>query len=73
MLDSLPSGLAARVDHVGVRGIDQVTLTMRRGATVIWGSEQQSALKAEVLQRLLARPASTYDVSVPGQPVTTGR
>jgi cell division protein FtsQ len=72
VLDSLPAGLAARVDHVGVRGIDQVTLSMRSGATVIWGSDAQSRLKAEVLQHLLARPASTYDVSVPGQPVTTG-
>jgi cell division protein FtsQ len=67
---SLPSGLAARVDHVGVRGIDQVTLTMRSGATVLWGSDAQSALKAEVLVRLLVHPAHTYDVSVPGQPVT---
>jgi cell division protein FtsQ len=73
VLGSLPSGLASRVDHVGVSGIDQVTLSMRSGATVIWGSDAQSAIKAEVLQRLLAHPARTYDVSVPGQPVTTGR
>jgi cell division protein FtsQ len=73
VIASLPSGLAARVDHVGVRGVDQVTLTMRSGATVMWGSDAQSALKAEVLVELLAHPARVYDVSVPGQPVTTGR
>jgi cell division protein FtsQ len=73
VIAALPAGLASRVDHVGVRGIDQVTLNMRSGATVIWGSDAQSSLKAEVLERLLARPARTYDVSVPGQPVTTGR
>lgn len=73
VIDSLPSGLAARVDHVGVRGIDQVTLTLRSGATVIWGSDAQSSIKSEVLERLLTHPATTYDVSVPGQPVTTGR
>jgi cell division protein FtsQ len=39
----------------------------------VWGSDAQSALKAEVLARLLARPAGTYDVSVPGQPVTSVR
>ena len=72
VIASLPSGLAARVDHVGVRGIDQVTLTMHSGATVIWGSDAQSSLKAEVLVELLARPAHIYDVSVPGQPVTSG-
>ena len=73
VIAALPSGLAARVDHVGVRGLDQVTVTMRSGATVIWGSDAQSALKAEVLVRLLAHPARVYDVSVPGQPVTSGR
>ena len=72
VIGSLPSGLAARVDHVGVRGIDQVTLTMRSGATVLWGSDAQSVLKAEVLVKLLAHRAGTYDVSVPGQPVTSG-
>jgi cell division protein FtsQ len=71
VIAALPSGLAARVDHVGVRGIDQVTLTMRSGAVVLWGSDAQSSVKAQVLVRLLARPAHLYDVSVPGQPVTS--
>jgi cell division protein FtsQ len=73
VIASLPRGLAARVDHVGVRGIDQVTLSMRSGATVLWGSDAQSSLKAQVLQQLLTHPARTYDVSVPGQPVTGAR
>jgi cell division protein FtsQ len=73
VIDSLPRALAARVDHVGVRGVDQVTLTLRSGATVVWGSDAQSAIKAEVLEQLLTHPARTYDVSVPGQPVTTTR
>ena len=74
VIAALPPGLAGRVDHVGVRGVDQVTLTMRAsGATVLWGSDAQSALKARVLVKLLAHPARSYDVSVPGQPVTTPR
>jgi cell division protein FtsQ len=73
VIASLPSGLAARVDHVGVGGVDRVTLTMRGGGTVIWGSDAQSALKAKVLGTLLTHPAHTYDVSVPGQPVTSTR
>ena len=56
MIAALPSGLAGRVDHVAVAGIDQISLVMRGGALVIWGSDAQSALKAEVLARLLARP-----------------
>jgi cell division protein FtsQ len=73
VISALPASLAPRVDHVVVRRLDQVSLAMRGGATVVWGSDAQSALKAQVLARLLARPARVYDVSVPGQPVTTGR
>jgi cell division protein FtsQ len=71
VIAALPSGLAGRVDHVQVAGIDRISLVMRRGAVVVWGSDAQSALKAEVLTRLLRLPAHTYDVSVPGQPVTS--
>jgi cell division protein FtsQ len=72
VISALPSGLAPRVDHVQVRGVDQISLALRGGATVIWGSDDQSAVKAEVLAKLLPHPAQVYDVSVPGQPVTTG-
>jgi cell division protein FtsQ len=68
----LPPGLARKVDHVAVKTVDQIALVMRGGKTVTWGSAEQSADKGEVLASLLrARPdASTYDVSVPGQPTT---
>ena len=72
VIAALPTGLAGRVDHVAVAGVDQVSLAMRGGAVVIWGSDAQSDLKAQVLEKLLARPGHTYDVSVPGQPVTSG-
>ena len=73
VIAALPSGVAARVDHVAVAGVDRVSLVMNGGALVIWGSDAQSALKAQVLVRLLAQPGRTYDVSVPGQPVTSAR
>lgn len=68
----LPRPLARKVDHVVVETVDQIALVLRDGRTVTWGSAAQSADKAEVLDSLLrARPdASTYDVSVPGQPTT---
>jgi cell division protein FtsQ len=72
VIAALPPGLAGRVDHVAVAGVDQVSLVMRGGAQVIWGSDAQSDLKAQVLEKLLAQPGHTYDVSVPGQPVTSG-
>jgi cell division protein FtsQ len=70
VLAALPTDLASRVDHVQVAGLDRISLVMRHGAVVVWGSDAQSALKAEVLAQLLHQPAHTYDVSVPGQPVT---
>ena len=53
--------------------VDQITLRLRDGREVLWGSADQSAEKAEVLAGLLAaRPkASGYDVSVPGMPTTS--
>ena len=70
---ALPSSLLKRVDHVEVRTVDQVSLRLHDGRTVVWGSADQSAVKAQVLAALMkARPRAThYDVSVPGQPVVT--
>lgn len=67
---ALPDDLAAQVDHARVETADLVLLQLRDGREVRWGSADQSEQKAEVLVQLLAaRPgASTYDVSVPGQP-----
>ncbi|GGO69655.1 cell division protein FtsQ/DivIB [Nocardioides deserti] len=65
----LPGDLAAKVDHVEVRTVDQVSLALRDGRTVRWGSADASEQKAQVLAGLLAaQQAPIYDVSVPGQP-----
>lgn len=67
----LPSDLATRVDHVEVQTIDQITLVLRDGRQVLWGSAEQSELKARVLPELLAaQRAQVYDVSVPESPIT---
>ena len=72
MVAALPQGLASRVDHVEVVTVDQITLVMRDQREVLWGSAEESALKAEVVDKLLAaQEASYYDVSVPGQPAPT--
>jgi cell division protein FtsQ len=65
---ALPADLAARVDHVSVQTVDQISLVLRSRATVLWGSAEQSGQKAEVLTALLQHPARSYDVSVPSQP-----
>lgn len=69
---ALPAELAAKVDHVDVATVDEITLELRDGRQVIWGSAELSDQKAAVLADLLvAVKARQYDVSVPGQPTTT--
>ena len=68
VVSALPEDLAARVDHVEVATVDQISLVLRDDRVVVWGSAEESDLKAEVLVGLLATPGSAYDVSVPGQP-----
>ncbi|MBB6626339.1 FtsQ-type POTRA domain-containing protein [Nocardioides sp. KIGAM211] len=72
VVGALPRALAGTVDHVEVATVDQITLVLEDGRTVEWGSADESAQKAEVIAALLKRPAQTYDVSVPGQPTTSG-
>ena len=66
----LPDAVAAKVEHLEVATIDQISLVLRDGRIVVWGSAEQSADKARVLEVLLEHDAQTYDVSVPGQPTT---
>ena len=72
---ALPADIAAGIDHVDVATIDQISLALRDGREVVWGSADQSDLKARVLAGLItaAPDAVRYDVSVPGQPTTRVR
>jgi len=72
VVEALPAEIDRRVDHVEVATIDQISLVLRDGKTVVWGSAEDSEAKAEVLAGLLEQPGHTYDVSVPGQPTTAG-
>jgi cell division protein FtsQ len=65
---ALPDEIAAKVDHAEVVSVDRITLLLRDGREVVWGSAEQSAEKAEVLTAMLTHDARVYDVSVPGQP-----
>jgi len=71
VVGSLPGDLAAKVDHVDVQTVDEISLQLRDGREVEWGSAERSEQKAAVLADLLvAVDAQRYDVSVPGQPTT---
>ncbi|WP_406031784.1 FtsQ-type POTRA domain-containing protein [Nocardioides sp. NBC_00163] len=70
---ALPPDLAKTVDHVEVTTVDSISLELRNDKRVVWGSSAQSDTKADVLVALMkAEPdVARYDVSVPGQPVTS--
>jgi len=69
---ALSPDLARRVASVAARSPDRVELTLRNGSTVMWGTAEASAHKAQVLLLLLPVRAAHYDVSAPDAPVTRG-
>ncbi len=72
VLVSLPKKLRAKVVRVDAGTRDDVTLTLKGGATVRWGNAQDAELKARVLAGLMAVKATHYDVSAPLLPTTRG-
>jgi cell division protein FtsQ len=66
---ALPGKLAKKVDYVEVHSVDRISLVLRSGRKVTWGSADDSANKARVLAVLLDQRARSYDVSVAGQPI----
>ncbi len=74
VLASLPTDLLGRVDTISAKTKDDVSFTLRgSGATVVWGSAEDSELKAADLAALVkgAPDAHRFDVSSPHS-VTTG-
>ena len=71
---NLPQDVLDRVESVGAQTEDTVTFTLRDGPRVEWGSSQDSALKAQVLDVMLtsgaASKADVIDVSAPTLPIT---
>ena len=72
VLLAIPDTLRKRVVRVSAGSRDDVTLNLRGGATVRWGSVEDSALKARVLAGLMSVKATRYDVSAPLLPTTKG-
>jgi cell division protein FtsQ len=71
VISALPEPVVALVDHVQVETVDQISLVLKDGRVVIWGSSADSDTKAEVLLELLKTQAQVYDVSVPSRPTTS--
>lgn len=68
VVGSLPGDILQRVERLDVGSIDRIVLHLRGGARVSWGSADQASDKARVLQVLLQRKGSVYDVTAPGRP-----
>lgn len=75
VLASLPSSVISEVSETKADSSSTITLKMKDGSTVLWGTASESELKAKVLVSLreaLAEGAgvNTYDVSSPLHPTT---
>ena len=74
VLQQLPADLLAQVEGVSAHTQDTVTMQLRDGVRVDWGSAHETPLKIAVLGALRASPAAAgatvIDVSAPRLPVT---
>jgi cell division protein FtsQ len=66
----LPNAVRREVRTMAAPTPDDVSFTLVRGATVVWGSAADSGEKLGALAALLRTPASVYDVSTPSVAVT---
>ncbi len=62
---ALTPALLAKLSSISASDPSAITLRLRDGRTVLWGSADRSADKAQVLPALLARGGSEFDVSNP--------
>ena len=70
VLGGLPASLRSSVTSVIVPSPDQVTLNLRSGVAILWGSADDAAAKAKELAILMQTHARSYDVSSPATAVT---
>jgi cell division protein FtsQ len=73
VVQALPADIRPQLDVVRAVSTDDVNLVLVGGASVAWGSAEDSTLKALVLSKLMAAAppgtVSGYDVSSPASPV----
>jgi cell division protein FtsQ len=65
---AMPPDLRSKVKLAKAITADGIRLTLTDGDVVLWGSAEQSSLKAQVLTSLLKQRGTTYDVSAPHSP-----
>lgn len=75
VLAALPSSLLARVESADAQSPSTIKLKLTDGVEVVWGTAEESELKAKVLTQLMEAledgvVVETYDVSSPLRPTT---
>jgi cell division protein FtsQ len=65
VLEALPAALRSLVGAVQAPSPEQVTLVLKDGRTVVWGSVDDSQAKAAVLVPLLKMKGHVFDVTSP--------
>ncbi len=71
VVSHIPADVLDRLELVQAKAVDRITLQLDEGDLVVWGSAEQSELKADVLEVLLPSvDAKVYDVSAPSYPTT---
>jgi cell division protein FtsQ len=68
---ALPAEVKQNLASITGTSIDMILLTLNDGRQIVWGSSDDSALKAQVIVPLLATPGRVYDVSAPTAPAIT--
>ncbi|MCG6566183.1 cell division protein FtsQ/DivIB [Tessaracoccus sp. ZS01] len=66
----IPADVRPAVVSISAEAVDRISLALEGGRTVVWGSADESELKADVVSALLSVEATVYDVSAPGHPTT---
>lgn len=68
--NALPPDVLARARAISATTVDSIVVKLDGGAQIVWGSAEDSDLKARVVIPLLGVKATVYDVSSPANPTT---
>jgi cell division protein FtsQ len=68
---ALPKDILARLTSISAGASTAVSLVLRDGRVVRWGSAQRNEEKAQLLVALLKQPGNTFDISNPDSVVVS--
>jgi cell division protein FtsQ len=68
VLVALHPDVTVQLARIAAPSLASITLTLKDGRVVVWGTIDRTEEKAETLAALLTRPGHTYDVSSPDLP-----